>query len=52
MAAEKKAGLVRRFCVDGRGQIAVRLFLVSVSSSHSIQHADPMVQVDYVIVVE
>jgi hypothetical protein len=51
---------VRRFLWSMlRGQIAVRLFLcfcifafVYASSPHSIQRADPMVQVDYVFVVE
>ena len=40
------------FCRPPRGRIAVRLFLASVSSPHSKQRADPMVQVDYVLIVE
>jgi hypothetical protein len=37
---------------DGRGQIAVRLSFVSVSSPHSIQRADPMIRVDCLLVAE
>ena len=46
MTAENKTGLVRRFCV----RIAVRRLLCVFT--HSIQRADPTVQVDDVRVVE
>ena len=47
---ENKTGLVRRFCCIAG---LLRGFsLVSVSSLHSIQRADPMAQVDQVLVVE
>ena len=53
MVAENKEGLVRRFFVwaDTAGLLFGFSF-VSVSSPHSIQRADPMGQVDYVLVVE
>jgi hypothetical protein len=53
MAAENKAGLGATFIVwTDTARLLCGFSFVSVSSPHSIQRADPTVQVDYVLVVE